>query len=682
MEIVPLCPFEAGAFLWEAQPGQPSLTVLVKATFALAPGELSVANVQDPLDEERHFEDSALASLYWPGDFAPVKRKVDVMLVGHAYAPGGRPVDALVARLSVGDFTKSVRVVGDRAWTRDAAGQVIPSAPTPFVRMPIRYERAPLSAENPAGVDGGVLAASALPNLEGDHEETLPCFGPISPQWRSRRRLLDESSTFWAYGVARAPRDGAPSIGSAPPRFDFAFFNAAPPDQQIDLLRAGASVVLDNLDPEHPRLEARLPVMRPQVFRVPPPELSRGRVEEIIVRCDSVWIDTDRRVLTLTWRGLTDVAGGLARVGTIVVDADPHGKKLRWDRVEKRFAEARPPTLRLGSHSPLLSARNASSVAAGPDPLAVRYDGRARAPDGPPATRTPTLTEAVGPVSLNPESIRDDPTNPLTPAQPMRAKTALVPSPPGKPRAPQKPTVPGRRESMTAIVVPGAERPSLPKPSLPKPSLPKPSLPKPAPHKPALAPPPVAAEKPKPLLVLGAPSGPRPALGAAPPPVEGGSKLASKPARAPARDAAPTRRKDLDVERYGAICAELAQRGASRAAVLKAHLLTEPAWSLVDHHWKRALADEAEEGGRALLLTFDEAYIAAQARLGKPLGVEEYAKIQVAIERGEIGRVLGEMSLELGDLMRLQRVWTKRLADSPSLAANLARAMEETRWAM
>ena len=57
MEIIPLCPFEAGAFRWEAAPGQSSLTVVVKGTFALAPGELRLAAKQDPLAEERHFDD-------------------------------------------------------------------------------------------------------------------------------------------------------------------------------------------------------------------------------------------------------------------------------------------------------------------------------------------------------------------------------------------------------------------------------------------------------------------------------------------------------------------------------------------------------------------------------------------------------------------------------------------------
>ena len=80
----------------------------------------------------------------------------------------------------------------------------------------------------------------------------------------------------------------------------------------------------------------------------------------------------------------------------LVVDADPEGKKLRWDRVEKRFAEVRPPTLRLGNEGLQKPSAARRTIATGPDPLGVRYDGRVRPPDGPSALRTPTLTEAVG----------------------------------------------------------------------------------------------------------------------------------------------------------------------------------------------------------------------------------------------------------------------------------------------
>ncbi len=85
------------------------------------------------------------------------------------------------------------------------------------------------------------------------------------------------------------------------------------------------------------------------MFRVPPDlgRSSRARVEEIILRCDSLWIDTDRGVAVLTWRGVADVGGPEASVGRLVVVADPEGKKLRWDRVEKLLGEP-GSTLRLG----------------------------------------------------------------------------------------------------------------------------------------------------------------------------------------------------------------------------------------------------------------------------------------------------------------------------------------------
>jgi hypothetical protein len=350
--------------------------------------------------------------------------------------------------------------------------------------------------------------------------------------------------------------------------------------------------VLEHLHPEHARLEARLPAMRPQVFRLPPPGAGKPRVEEIILRADSLWIDTDRAVLVLTWRGLTDA--GAADAGTLVVDADPEGKKLRWDRVEKRLAEVRPPTLRLPAGGLVSASAKRVPAPVGPDPLAVRYDGVSRmGPPEPVPMQSATLTEAIA----KPGSILDEPTNPLDPPTMRRI------------RAP-------RADTQTVEVV------------------------RPAPK----APPPPVTEKPK------------------------------------ARNTAwPALRKDLGIERYGAICAELAVRGDARAAVLKANLLSEPAWALVDQHWKRAIAQETEEGGRALLLAFDEAYLATQQRLGKPIGVKEYARLQVGIERGDVGQVLGELSLELGDMMRLQRVWTKRLAESPDLAAELAQAVEEAR---
>ena len=550
VSVVSLCSFPAGAILWEAQPGQLSLTVIVKATFSLVPGEAVVAPEQDPLGEERHWDDNGLASLHAPGDFAPSKRRVDVTLAGHAYAAS--PTTSLVARLAVGDLVKSVRVTGDRLWTLGAGGAPEPGPPAPFQRMPLRYERAALSADDPIGIDANappVLGAPALPNLElgyaGERGAALPDppdgeatagFGPVAPTWRARRRLLDEAAMFWAYGIARAPRptaDRAPPLGPAPPRFDFAFFNAAPADQQMELLRPGTPISLAHLHPRYALLETRLPAMRPQVFRAPPEGTPRARVEEIALRCDSLWIDTDRAVAVVTWRGLTDVGRSAAGVGRIFVSADPHGKKLRWDQVEKRLGDHVLPTLRLGPDG---LPPEEPDDAPPPDPLARRHDTvkGARPAEGAAAAERPEEAPESSPWDEPTHSLHRGLDDDRTQALPELSTRA----PPSK-----------RRAVVTPVAVtPVAVTPVAVTPAAPLSAGPRSAVPRPAAGRPAV---------------------------------------------------------EVDVETY--------------------------------------------------------------------------ARLQLAVERGEVGGMLTELQLTLGDLVRIQGAWARRVGASPRLAAELARAVEAAR---
>lgn len=220
-------------------PTKLTLTVTVKATFTLVHGgEATLAPEQDPIGDDCHWDNNALASLHRPGDSAPLKPKVDVVLVGHAYAPGGVPVTSLAVRVRVGELSKSLRINGDCCFT-DEGGHLAPGAPSTFTRMPLRYERALLSADNPVGVDPhapAILGALAFPNIEPEGRAGIAGFGPVAPTWRARRKLLDDASLFWAYGIAA---EGRVSAGPAPPGVNFAFFNAAPRDQQVDMLRGG-----------------------------------------------------------------------------------------------------------------------------------------------------------------------------------------------------------------------------------------------------------------------------------------------------------------------------------------------------------------------------------------------------------------------------------------------------------
>jgi hypothetical protein len=773
LETFVLCPFRVGTLLWEAQPGQRSLTVIVKATFLLVPdGEAVPAPEQDPIGDDHHWEESALGSLHRPADLAPLKRRVDLSLVGHAFAPGGEPVAGLTARLRVGDFVKTLEIKGDRLWTAGPNGLVV-GAPIPFVQMPLRYERAPLSPDNPVGVDVDAppsLGSPALANLDrvdGPRAAPIPTpsrasvppgrsqaapaptvaavgFGPITPTWRPRRKLLDEPGLFWAYGVSAA--GGA--AGPAPQGFNFEFFNSAPRDQQIDMLRAGAVIELDNLSPTHPHLTTQLPAIRPQVFRIDP---RTGRSEEIILRCDTLWIDTDRGVAVLTFRGLHDVGAGTDEsVGKLLIAADPQGKKLRGDRVEQLLREQSPGAL---------GPARASATAQVADPLGLRYDavkspreGAAAAPPpeaaAGPAKHDPTqrfdwqtsfpASDAAAPLPRNEEAIRDHTRDisqlprraPLPFQGAPRSEVAAFASAPTMlapkeipldlaPReAPVRPTEPPP-PMVAAATDPPAPIETLPPPPMvaaaTDPPAPIETLPPPPmvaiatiPRAPDLAAPMTMRGIAPPLAVPAAPAVPdlgmktlpfglnalagaplalaRPAEPAAPAP----TPPAVKPIvpSAPSGSTRPLKTAPMEpdpapetvpIERYAGISAALSRKGVDRGAVLRSHKLTIAGWGAIDRHWKRALAEQTDRGEKALLHAFDVAYVEAQGELHRPVGVREYARILIGLERGEVGRVLADLELQLSDLMRLQRVWSKRVAEAPDLAAELATALEEVR---
>jgi hypothetical protein len=61
------------------------------------------------------------------------------------------------------------------------------------------------------------------------------------------------------------------------------------------------------------------------------------------------------------------------------------------------------------------------------------------------------------------------------------------------------------------------------------------------------------------------------------------------------------------------------------------------------------------------------------------LGAAEYARIVVAIERGNVAEVLTGGDLSLADIARLRRVWAKRVIEDPRLAAQLRELVETAR---
>ncbi len=137
-------------------------------------------------------------------EIMPFKLATDLVVIGNAYAPGGKAVTQMTAAVEIDKISKEILVIGDRTCTYREGAPPLVSEPEPFQVMPICYERAyggvdmtieeqplnsimdtlnpPLGAyprndyglgyaltNNPDRIEG-----LALPNLEDPHDRLSP----------------------------------------------------------------------------------------------------------------------------------------------------------------------------------------------------------------------------------------------------------------------------------------------------------------------------------------------------------------------------------------------------------------------------------------------------------------------------------------------------------------------------
>lgn len=309
-------PMPAGLVIWRRSPSKWAITVCVKATCTLGEEDALIAE-QEPLAADRYWDRDASATLRWPSDFAPSKRRVDVLLSGHAYPPPRTSPMELVARLEIGRLSKSVRVHGDRRFQRSPDGS-LQVAQQPIVKVPLRYERAPKDAWNPIGFDPDQTFTEELGVSDSDRHQTLLLgglaapnlepvgggaagFSPLTIGWRADVLRMSEEAARWAERFSVAPEPGERVLfvdEPPPPGFDFSIFNAAPPEMQLDQIEAGAPILLEHLHKSYVALRARVPPLHPRVLR---------GATLLPVRCDTIGIDVERRRIALTFRATVDV---------------------------------------------------------------------------------------------------------------------------------------------------------------------------------------------------------------------------------------------------------------------------------------------------------------------------------------------------------------------------------------
>ncbi len=305
MEVVASCPMSATGFVWQSSAQTSAQTIIVKATFVLEPGHAKLAPPEawEPIRTTDQFvKDNHHGILVAPTDRIPYKRRVDVLLVGHAYAPDKQPVRSLVARIDVAEMSKSLEVYCDRGFR--ASDNRLLEGPR-FTKMALDWSRAAggPGTTNPAGMrfdaSPDAVGLISVPNVQppktivASRADTF-CpvgFGPIAPMWPGRTQKLQPfaerfSPTHW-------------TEHPLPEDFDYEFFQTAPPDQQLRHLRSDEPLVLQNLHPTHAHLVTRLPGVSPRgvVNR------ASGEREDVTFVADTLWIDTDRSICCVVWRG-------------------------------------------------------------------------------------------------------------------------------------------------------------------------------------------------------------------------------------------------------------------------------------------------------------------------------------------------------------------------------------------
>ncbi|MFS8070481.1 MAG: DUF2169 domain-containing protein, partial [Byssovorax sp.] len=117
-----------------------------------------------------------------------------------------------------------------------------------------------------------------------------PC-DPTAPEHLAKAGTYDEA---WQKEEApRLPRD-----------FDFAFYNLAPPDQQRDEpFEGGLAFALENMHPDAPVLEGRLPRLLARVFVT----LQGGELREVPMRLETVQLFPGAARTLVLFRGVTAI---------------------------------------------------------------------------------------------------------------------------------------------------------------------------------------------------------------------------------------------------------------------------------------------------------------------------------------------------------------------------------------
>ncbi|MEZ4301221.1 MAG: DUF2169 domain-containing protein [Polyangiaceae bacterium] len=365
VQVVAVGASAAETVCWRMR-GELRVTVIVKGCFELvADAPMRVLEPEEMLSAEVHHGRNPSRSVCLTSDLSPYLPKADVVLTGHACAPEGQTIEGIRVRLAVfGErplLDKSILVYGDTSKTGTRQ----------FDRIPLVYERAYGGigvADNPfgCGADGG----AKMPNLVHPQDAgQVACFGPIGRSWPNRRKLLKN--------IDRKALEGP--ILEIPNGFDFAYFQAAPADQQIGHLQGNEWLVLEGMHPRAMQITSCLPaaIARARVYGLGP-----GPGRSLALAADLLRVDADSLSCQVVWRGsfpLSDAS--LLDAITIHAGIESAESPIVWPEAP----EPRTPSIAAAPAPVAPPARGSSpgSAAAPPAPPSYRGGQPPAAPPGP-----------------------------------------------------------------------------------------------------------------------------------------------------------------------------------------------------------------------------------------------------------------------------------------------------------
>lgn len=318
--------------------GVDTFFVVVKGTFRCSGPSGAIVTIAEEQRSvtlaDEYWGDPGESSLRYASEAHLSKPGTDVVVVGHACAPGERPVTAIDVSLGIADRQQHARVHGDRYWT-EGVGGVRPSRPKPFVRVPVTYERAFGGKHVPDPTKGTFLAeprnpvgcgflgkraphellGKPAPNVEdprapveGPSVRGKPVgFGAIAPSWAPRVQHVGTYDDAWE--KTRAPY--------LPRDFDRRFFNVAPEGLVFPQgLVGGEPVAMLGL---HPSGMLRFDLPRCELGIV---VTLAGKEQRLACRLETVVLEPTDERFSLSWRASLPVDKKLLKVEQVAVSLE------------------------------------------------------------------------------------------------------------------------------------------------------------------------------------------------------------------------------------------------------------------------------------------------------------------------------------------------------------------------